>query len=45
MQDFTHMYVRRAKYNSFFVIAKALKNGGKLSSDNDIQLIVYSIRE
>ena len=29
----------------FSVIAKALKNGGKPSSDNDIQLLVYSIRE
>ena len=29
----------------FSVIAKALKNGGKPSSDNDIQLMVYSIRE
>lgn len=37
--------VKKLKDNSFFVIAKALKNGGKLSSDNDIQLIVYSILE
>ena len=29
----------------FSVIAKALKNGGKPSSDNDIPLMVYSIRE
>ena len=29
----------------FSVIVKALKNGGKPSSDNDIQLMVYSIRE
>ena len=27
----------------FSVIAKALKNGGKPSSDNDIPLMVYSI--
>lgn len=37
--------VKKLKYNSFFCYCESIKNGGKLSSDNDIQLIVYSIRE